>query len=84
MPSAMTRTNEQPIEIFSQSFDLQGHLLDFCPPFLSVYQKRSVQVVQRIVKLVLLFENGKFVRFVLLVKFSTVVKNNQWKFCGVL
>jgi len=65
--SATERVGEQPVEIFSQAIDLQGHFLDVCVLSLSVGQKRSVQVVQGVVKLVLLFESGKLVRFVLLV-----------------
>lgn len=64
--SATERVGEQPIEIFSQAIDLQGHLLDVCVLSLLVGQKRSVQVVQRVVQLVLLFESGKLVRVVLL------------------
>jgi len=65
--SATERVGEQPIEIFSQAIDLQGHLLDVCVLSLSVGQKGSVQVVQGVVQLVLLFESGKLVRVVLLV-----------------
>lgn len=58
---------EQQVEIFSQSIDLLGQLLDICMPFLSVGEKGSAQLSQGVVKLILLLENSELERFVLLV-----------------
>ena len=58
--------DKEPVEIFSQAFDLQRQFLDVRMPILSIDEKRSVEVVEGVVDPILLFESGERVRFVIL------------------
>ena len=49
---------------------MQGDFLDVRVPSLSVGEEGSVELVQGIVKLVLLFESGELVSFVVLARGS--------------
>lgn len=64
------RADKEAVEIFSQAFELQGQFLDVRVPFLSIDEKRPVELVQGVVDLILLFESGKLVRFVILGMYS--------------
>ena len=71
------RVDEEAVEIFSQAFELQGQFLDVRVPFLSIDEKRPVELVQGVVDLILLFESGKLVRFVILGMYSKSKGNSQ-------
>ena len=73
--------DEELIEVIPQAVDLQGDLLDVRVPSLSVGQKRSVQLVQGTVKLVLLFESGELVGFVILNDCKFAIHRKSTEIC---